>query len=203
MDGPEPPIVDGSAAPFFDALREAGLATVEGQPDYLTLREPVRIIDGESVYEAYPSTCLELDVTIEFEHPLIGRQSSRVGITPETFETELAPARTFGFVGEVEWLRERGLIKGASLENAVVLDDSGLLSGPLRWRDEFVRHKILDLIGDLALLGAPLHGQIHARKAGHALHIDFARAIHAAMSAPSEKPEAADSDRAAATGSRG
>jgi UDP-3-O-[3-hydroxymyristoyl] N-acetylglucosamine deacetylase/3-hydroxyacyl-[acyl-carrier-protein] dehydratase len=167
MDGPEPPIVDGSAAPFFDALRSAGLAALEGQPDYLTLREPVRIIDGESVYEAYPSPCLELDVTIEFEHPLIGRQSSRVGITPESFATELAPARTFGFVREVEWLRERGLIKGASLENAVVLDESGLLSGPLRWRDEFVRHKMMDCVGDLALAGAHVQARIVALKPSH------------------------------------
>ena len=167
MDGPEPPILDGSAAPFFEALRSAGLAAVTGQRDYLTLREPVRIIDGESVYEAYPSSCLELDVTIEFDHPLIGRQSSRVGITPSSFATELASARTFGFVREVEWLRQRGLIKGASLENAVVLDEVGLLSGPLRWRDEFVRHKMMDCIGDLALAGAHVQARIVALKPSH------------------------------------
>jgi UDP-3-O-[3-hydroxymyristoyl] N-acetylglucosamine deacetylase/3-hydroxyacyl-[acyl-carrier-protein] dehydratase len=167
MDGPEPPILDGSAAPFFEALHSAGLAAVTGQPDYLTLREPVRIIDGESVYEAYPSSCLELDVTIEFDHPLIGRQSSRVGITPASFASELAPARTFGFVREVEWLRERGLIKGASLENAVVLDEVGLLSGPLRWRDEFVRHKMMDCVGDLALAGAHVQARIVALKPSH------------------------------------
>jgi UDP-3-O-[3-hydroxymyristoyl] N-acetylglucosamine deacetylase/3-hydroxyacyl-[acyl-carrier-protein] dehydratase len=167
MDGPEPPILDGSAAPFFEALSSAGLAAVAGQRDYLTLREPVRIIDGESVYEAYPSSCLELEVTIEFDHPLIGRQSSRVGITPSSFATELASARTFGFVREVEWLRQRGLIKGASLENAVVLDEVGLLSGPLRWRDEFVRHKMMDCIGDLALAGAHVQARIVALKPSH------------------------------------
>jgi UDP-3-O-[3-hydroxymyristoyl] N-acetylglucosamine deacetylase/3-hydroxyacyl-[acyl-carrier-protein] dehydratase len=167
MDGPEPPILDGSAAPFFEALHSAGLAAVTGQPDYLTLREPVRIIDGESVYEAYPSSCLELDVTIEFDHPLIGRQSSRVGITPASFASELAPARTFGFLREVEWLRERGLIKGASLENAVVLDEVGLLSGPLRWQDEFVRHKMMDCVGDLALAGAHVQARIVALKPSH------------------------------------
>jgi UDP-3-O-[3-hydroxymyristoyl] N-acetylglucosamine deacetylase/3-hydroxyacyl-[acyl-carrier-protein] dehydratase len=167
MDGPEPPILDGSAAPFFEALHSAGLAAVAGQPDYLTLREPVRIIDGESVYEAFPSSCLELDVTIEFDHPLIGRQSSRVGITPASFASELAPARTFGFVREVEWLRERGLIKGASLENAVVLDEVGLLSGPLRWQDEFVRHKMMDCVGDLALAGAHVQARIVALKPSH------------------------------------
>jgi UDP-3-O-[3-hydroxymyristoyl] N-acetylglucosamine deacetylase / 3-hydroxyacyl-[acyl-carrier-protein] dehydratase len=167
MDGPEPPILDGSAKPFFDALGAAGLATLDGHPDYLSLREPVRIIDGESVYEAYPSPGLELDVTIEFEHPLIGRQSSRFGITPELFATELASARTFGFVHEVEWLRERGLIKGASLENAVVLGESELLSGPLRWWDEFVRHKMLDCVGDLALAGAHVRARIVAHKPSH------------------------------------
>ena len=103
---------------------------------------------------------------------------------------------------EVEALRRRGLARGGSLQNAVVLDDTGIVSGPLRFRDEFVRHKILDLIGDLALLGAPLHGQIHARKAGHALHIDFARAIRAAMSAPADVPANAESNRAAATARR-
>jgi UDP-3-O-[3-hydroxymyristoyl] N-acetylglucosamine deacetylase/3-hydroxyacyl-[acyl-carrier-protein] dehydratase len=167
MDGPEPPIVDGSAAPFFNALESAGLATVDGQPDYLTLREPVRIIDGESVYEAYPAKDLQLDVTIEFEHPLIGRQSSRVGITPETFGKELASARTFGFVDEVETLRGKGLIQGASLENAVVLDDANVISGPLRWRDEFVRHKMMDCVGDLALAGAHIRARIVALKPSH------------------------------------
>jgi UDP-3-O-[3-hydroxymyristoyl] N-acetylglucosamine deacetylase/3-hydroxyacyl-[acyl-carrier-protein] dehydratase len=167
MDGPEPPILDGSAAPFFEALSSAGLATLEGQPDYLTLREPVRIIDGESVYEAYPSSQLELDVTIEFSHPMIGRQTSRIGVTRETFGSELASARTFGFVREVEELRGKGLIKGASLENAVVLDDSTVLSGPLRWSDEFVRHKMMDCVGDLALAGAHVRARIVALKPSH------------------------------------
>jgi UDP-3-O-[3-hydroxymyristoyl] N-acetylglucosamine deacetylase / 3-hydroxyacyl-[acyl-carrier-protein] dehydratase len=167
MDGPEPPIGDGSAGPFFNALSSAGLASLEGQPDYLTLREPVRIIDGESVYEAYPSAGLELDVTIEFPHPLIGRQSSRVGITRDSFSKELASARTFGFVNEVEDLRARGLIKGASLENAVVLDESEVLSGPLRWTDEFVRHKMMDCVGDLALAGAHVRARVVALKPSH------------------------------------
>jgi UDP-3-O-[3-hydroxymyristoyl] N-acetylglucosamine deacetylase/3-hydroxyacyl-[acyl-carrier-protein] dehydratase len=167
MDGPEPPILDGSAAQFFEALSSAGLASLEGQPDYLTLREPVRIIDGESVYEAYPSSFLELDVTIDFPHPRIGRQSSRVGITRESFGSELAAARTFGFLDEVEWLRDRGLIKGASLDNAVVLDERTVLSGPLRWTDEFVRHKMLDCVGDLALAGAHVQARIVAHKPSH------------------------------------
>lgn len=167
MDAPEPPILDGSAGPFFNALKEAGLAAVGGQPDYLTLTEPVRIIDGESVYEAYPSSGLELDVTIEFSHPRIGKQSKRVCVTSEIFERELAHARTFGFTREVDWLRERGLIRGASLENAIVLDDDEIVSGPLRWSDEFVRHKAMDCVGDLALAGARVQARIVAVKPSH------------------------------------
>jgi UDP-3-O-[3-hydroxymyristoyl] N-acetylglucosamine deacetylase/3-hydroxyacyl-[acyl-carrier-protein] dehydratase len=167
MDGPEPPILDGSAAPFFHALERAGLATLDGQPEILTLSEPVRIIDGESVYEAFPSACLELDVTIDFAHPTIGRQSARLGVTKESFATELAGARTFGFVREVETLRQRGLIKGASVENAIVLDDTGVVSGPLRWEDEFVRHKAMDCVGDLALAGARVRARIVAVKPSH------------------------------------
>jgi UDP-3-O-[3-hydroxymyristoyl] N-acetylglucosamine deacetylase/3-hydroxyacyl-[acyl-carrier-protein] dehydratase len=167
MDGPEPPIVDGSAAPFYDALSRAGLAAIEGQPEILTLSEPVRIIDGESVYEAFPASNLELDVTIEFAHPLIGRQSTRICVDRQSFESELSAARTFGFVREVVWLRSRGLIRGASIENAIVLDDAGLVSGPLRWSDEFVRHKTMDCIGDLALTGARVHARIVAIKPSH------------------------------------
>jgi UDP-3-O-[3-hydroxymyristoyl] N-acetylglucosamine deacetylase/3-hydroxyacyl-[acyl-carrier-protein] dehydratase len=167
MDGPEPPILDGSAAPFMTALSEAGLASVEGEPEFLHLTEPVRIIDGASVYEAYPFDGLELDVTIEFPHPLIGKQSRRFTVTRDSFESELSRARTFGFVHEVESLRAKGLIKGASLDNAVVLDDSDILSGDLRWSDEFVRHKAMDCIGDLALAGARVRARIVAVKPSH------------------------------------
>ena len=167
MDGPEPPILDGSAAPFVAALSEAGLANLDGEPDFLDLTEPVRIIDGASVYEAYPSEQLELDVTIEFPHPLIGKQSRRFVVTQESFASELSRARTFGFVHEVDALRAKGLIKGASLNNAVVLDDSDILSGDLRWSDEFVRHKAMDCVGDLALAGARVRARIVAVKPSH------------------------------------
>src|SRR4051812_4134982 len=167
MDGPEPPILDGSASPFLVALSEAGVAAVEGEPEFLDLSEPVRIIDGASVYEAYPSEKLELDVTIEFPHPLIGKQSRRFIVTEETFAAELSRARTFGFVHEVEALRSKGLIKGASLDNAVVLDETDVLSGDLRWDDEFVRHKAMDCIGDLALAGARVRARIVALKPSH------------------------------------
>ncbi|HJQ10681.1 MAG TPA: UDP-3-O-acyl-N-acetylglucosamine deacetylase [Gemmatimonadaceae bacterium] len=167
MDGPEPPILDGSAGPFVEALSGAGVASIDGEPEFLELSEPVRIIDGASVYEAYPSERLELDVTIEFPHPLIGKQSRRFTVTEESFASELSRARTFGFVHEVDALREKGLIRGASLENAVVLGDNDILSGDLRWSDEFVRHKAMDCVGDLALAGARVRARIVANKPSH------------------------------------
>jgi UDP-3-O-[3-hydroxymyristoyl] N-acetylglucosamine deacetylase/3-hydroxyacyl-[acyl-carrier-protein] dehydratase len=167
MDGPEPPILDGSSAPFVEALASAGLASIAGEPEFLDLSEPVRIIDGASVYEAFPSERLELDVTIEFPHPLIGKQSRRFTVTEESFASELSRARTFGFVHEVDALREKGLIRGASLDNAVVLGDDDILSGDLRWSDEFVRHKAMDCVGDLALAGAKVRARIIAIKPSH------------------------------------
>jgi UDP-3-O-[3-hydroxymyristoyl] N-acetylglucosamine deacetylase/3-hydroxyacyl-[acyl-carrier-protein] dehydratase len=167
MDGPEPPILDGSAAPFVEALSDAGLAWIDGEPEFLELSEPVRIIDGASVYEAYPSERFELDVTIEFPHPLIGKQSRRFTVTEESFASELSRARTFGFVHEVDALREKGLIRGASIENAIVLGDDDILSGDLRWNDEFVRHKAMDCVGDLALSGARMRARIVAVKPSH------------------------------------
>jgi UDP-3-O-[3-hydroxymyristoyl] N-acetylglucosamine deacetylase len=127
---------------------------------------------------------LTISYEIDFPHPIVGRQELTFTLRPEEFASRIAPARTFGFAKEVEEMRSRGLARGGSLQNAVVLDDSRIISGPLRYRDEFVRHKVMDLIGDLALLGRPLHGHIHARKAGHALHIEFARALHAALMNP-------------------
>ena len=180
MDGPEPPILDGSASAFFEALREAGLAALDGQPEILVLTEPVRIIDGESVYEAYPSAQLDLDVTIEFPHLKIGRQAMRLLVTEATFAAELAGARTFGFVHEVEWLRSRGLIKGASTENAIVLDETGIINGPLRWDDEFVRHKAMDCVGDLALAGARVHARITAVKPSHRGTVTLVRELRRA-----------------------
>ncbi len=167
MDGPEPPIVDGSSEPFFSALQAVGLTALAGQPDFLVIREPVRIIDGESVYEAFPASGLELDVTIEFPHPRIGRQATHLEITTASFSKELSAARTFGFLSEVESLREKGLIQGASMKNAIVLDEAEVLNGPLRWDDEFVRHKMADCVGDLALAGARVRARIVAIKPSH------------------------------------
>ena len=182
MNAAEPPIMDGSAAPFVAALKEAGVRMADGVPEYLTVGESVRIEDGGSWYEAHPSKSLELDVRIDFPHPLIGRQSGRYAVTPELFERELAPARTFGFVHEVEALRGKGLIQGASTANAVVLDDSRVIDSVLRWPDEFVRHKAMDCVGDLALAGARVRARIVAHKPSHRGTVLLVRAMTQAVS---------------------
>lgn len=181
LDGPEPPIMDGSAGPFFEALREAG---VSEQPGYIRtgrLTAPLRLEDGESVYEAFPAERLELDVSISFPHPLIGSQRFSTGVTADTFARELAFARTFGFVREVEPLRARGLIKGASTQNAVVLDDDGVVDNVLRSPDEFVRHKMMDCVGDLALAGLRIKARIVAHKPSHRGTVQFVRALQASL----------------------
>jgi UDP-3-O-[3-hydroxymyristoyl] N-acetylglucosamine deacetylase/3-hydroxyacyl-[acyl-carrier-protein] dehydratase len=167
MTGPEPPILDGSAAPFYDALIGADVIEQTGEPAYLTLTEPLRVIDGNSVYEAHPASELSLDVTIDFPHPIIGRQVGRYLVERESYRHELAAARTFGFVNEVDELRAKGLIRGASTDNAVVLDEVGVVANELRWEDEFLRHKALDCLGDLALTGARVRARIVAVRPSH------------------------------------
>ncbi|MDQ3697869.1 MAG: UDP-3-O-acyl-N-acetylglucosamine deacetylase [Gemmatimonadota bacterium] len=169
MDAPEPPILDGSAAPFGEALERAGIAERPGPVQYLDLAGPVCVTDVGvgSTYEAHPALALRLEVAIDFPHPLIGAQSCAYAITRNTFARELAPARTFGFLREVEELRRQGLIQGASTENAVVLDDAGLVGTTLRWPDEFVRHKAMDCVGDLALAGRRVRARIVATKPSH------------------------------------
>ena len=182
LDGPEPPIMDGSAQPFLEALRGADVRDHPGCVHVARLTTPIRLVDGESVYEGVPSDHLELDVTIDFPHALIGRQRYATRVTPELFERELGWARTFGFVREVEPLRAMGLIKGASTENAVVLDDSGVVGNTLRSPDEFVRHKMMDCVGDLALVGARVKARIVAHKPSHRGTVLFVRAMQASLS---------------------
>jgi UDP-3-O-[3-hydroxymyristoyl] N-acetylglucosamine deacetylase / 3-hydroxyacyl-[acyl-carrier-protein] dehydratase len=177
LDGPEPPIMDGSAGPFLEALRDAGYKEQAGMVPILTIPGPVRLTDGESSYEAWPCQSLELEVTIDFPHPLIGRQQGRYSVTPASFAEELAGARTFGFVREVEQLRSAGLIKGASTANAVVLDEERVLDTELRWPDEFLRHKAMDMVGDLALAGGRVCARIIARKPSHRGTVQLLRAM--------------------------
>ncbi len=181
LDGPEAPIMDGSAGPFFETLRRAGLREQAGMPSVSRLATPVSMRDGESLYEAFPAEALELEVSIEFPHPLIGRQTFRATIDDATFERELGWARTFGFVHEVEPLRARGLIRGASTQNAVVLDETGVVENTLRSPDEFVRHKMMDCVGDLALAGTRLRARVVAHKPSHRGTILFVRALQASL----------------------
>jgi UDP-3-O-[3-hydroxymyristoyl] N-acetylglucosamine deacetylase/3-hydroxyacyl-[acyl-carrier-protein] dehydratase len=180
LDGPEPPIADGSARPFVELLRRAGIAQQAGTVRYFRLTAPVRITDGDSRYEAYPADDLELDVSIDFPHPLVGRQSGRFVVTPELFERELASARTFGFAEEVDALRGRGLIRGGSTQSALVLDEGGVIDNTLRWPDEFVRHKALDCVGDLALAGGRVRARVVAERPSHRGTVLLVRAIIAA-----------------------
>jgi UDP-3-O-[3-hydroxymyristoyl] N-acetylglucosamine deacetylase/3-hydroxyacyl-[acyl-carrier-protein] dehydratase len=187
LDAAEPPIMDGSAAPFLEILEAAGVAEQSGSVEYLRLARPVRIVDGDSIYEATPSEVLAIDIAIDFPHPVIGAQRGRYRVTPETFRAELARARTFGFVREVEALRGKGLIQGASLDNAVVLDENDVINAPVRWPDEFVRHKALDCVGDLALAGARVRANITAVKPSHRGTVLLVRAMkEASVTEPSK-----------------
>ncbi len=177
MTGPEPPIMDGSASAFVTALQACGVVLQQGQPAELVIRSPFRMVDGESEYEATPGSGLTLDVCINFAHPLIGTQAGVWQVTPECFESELASARTFGFVHEVESLRAMGLIQGATTDNAVVLGADGVVDGAVRWPDEFVRHKALDLLGDLALAGRRVRGRIRAVRPSHRGTVRFVREL--------------------------
>ena len=177
LSGPEPPVMDGSALPFVALLGEAGTAEQPGSVQYLRLRSPVRVCEGDSVYEAFPAPGLELDVTIDFPHPMVGRQRGEYLVTAETFERELAGARTFGFVHEVDALRAKGLIRGASTQNAVVLGDEGVVDNSLRWPDEFVRHKAMDCVGDLALAGARVQALVRATRPSHRGTVLLVRAM--------------------------
>jgi UDP-3-O-[3-hydroxymyristoyl] N-acetylglucosamine deacetylase len=191
IEGPEVPILDGSALPFVRLFHAAGFERQPARVSPLTLSRSVEVSRGDRSVSYEPDgPGLTITYEIDFPHPVVGRQSLTVPIRPEEYSARVAPARTFGFAREIETMRARGLARGGNLHNAVVLDETGVVSGPLRFRDEFVRHKILDLVGDLALLGRPISGHIRARKAGHALHIEFARALDAALREPAREDEA-------------
>ncbi len=170
----EVPIMDGSAAPFVYLIGEAGVRTLPVARRFLKVLRPVSLARGDKRIAIYPSDHFKLTYSISFDHPLLRHQARTLRITEEAFTEEIAPARTFGFLKEVEMLRQHGLALGGSLDNAVVLGETGVLNPHLRFDDEFVRHKMLDAIGDLALVGYPIIGHVVAHRAGHALHTAFA-----------------------------
>jgi len=179
LNTPEVPIMDGSAAPFvYLILNEAGVRRLPAPKKFLKVLRPISLSQGDKRIALYPSDHFKVTYSISFDHPLIRHQSRTMKITDDTFVEEIAPARTFGFLKEVEMLRQRGLALGGSLDNAIVLGETGVLNqNALRFEDEFVRHKILDAIGDLSLVGYPVIGHLVAHRAGHALHTAFAARI--------------------------
>ena len=179
VDGPEIPVMDGSAAPFVFLIHEAGLRPQKASRRYLKLVRPVEVVRGGKWARLSPSDHFRVTYAIGFDHPLLRHQSASVRVGADTYAETVAPARTFGFLREVEMLRKSGLALGGSLENAVVIGETGVLNQKLRFEDEFVRHKILDSIGDLSLLGHPLVAHLEASKAGHALHAALARKVMA------------------------
>jgi UDP-3-O-[3-hydroxymyristoyl] N-acetylglucosamine deacetylase len=183
LDQPEVPIMDGSAASFVYLLHEAGLRRLSAPRRYLKMFRPVSLSRGDKRIALYPSDHFKVTYSISFDHPLLRHMSRTLTVTETSFVDEIAPARTFGFLKEVEMLRRKGLALGGSLENAVVLGDTGILNSRLRFEDEFVRHKILDAIGDLALVGYPVIGHLVAHRGGHELHTAFAAKILAAPDA--------------------
>ncbi len=177
IDSIEVPILDGSAEPFMQMLEHAGIRRLRRKRRYLKVLQPLEVVEGdpsrpEQVRRIgiYPADEFHVRCYVDFPHPLVGQQEVEMVVNPQTFRHLLARARTFCFERDIEPLRSMGLIRGGSLENAIVLTNDGVMNGPLRFPDEFGRHKALDLIGDLALAGLPLLARVEAHKAGHALH---------------------------------
>ncbi|HYM24029.1 MAG TPA: UDP-3-O-acyl-N-acetylglucosamine deacetylase [Vicinamibacterales bacterium] len=177
LNSPEVPIMDGSAASFVHLINEAGVRKLASPRKYLKIVRPIAISRGDKRIALYPSDHFKVTYSISYDHPLLRHQSRTLRITEESFVEDIAPARTFTFLKDVEMLRQNGLALGGSLENAIVLGETGVLNNALRFEDEFVRHKILDAVGDLALVGYPVIGHLVAHRAGHALHTEFAAKI--------------------------
>jgi UDP-3-O-[3-hydroxymyristoyl] N-acetylglucosamine deacetylase len=177
LNSPEVPIMDGSASPFIYLINEAGIKTLQAPRKYLKIIRPIAISRGDKRIALYPSDHFKVTYSISYDHPLLRHQSRTLRITEDSFVDDIAPARTFTFLKDVEMLRQNGLALGGSLDNAIVLGETGVLNNALRFEDEFVRHKILDAIGDLALVGHPVVGHLVAHRAGHALHTEFAAKI--------------------------
>ena len=167
----ELPILDGSGKPFADLLRQAGRRRQRSPRSYLQILRPVEVVDGDKRIAIFPHRRFRISSSIDFRHPLVGRQSMEIDISAESYTQQIAPARTFGFLDEVPQMKDMGLVRGGSLANAVVFTRDSLMNDEgLRFPDECCRHKVLDLIGDLALIGYPLRAHVVAERAGHAMH---------------------------------
>jgi UDP-3-O-[3-hydroxymyristoyl] N-acetylglucosamine deacetylase len=196
IDSIEVPILDGSAEPFMQMLDRAGVRKLRRKRRYLKVLKPLEVEEGDRRIGIYPADEFRVSCYVDFAHPMVGQQQVEMVVGPETFRQLLARARTFCFERDIEPLRSMGLIRGGSLDNAIVLTKDGVMNGSLRYADEFGRHKALDLIGDLALVGLPLLARVEAHKAGHALHTQLVSRLLAdpslwtittAESAPAER----------------
>jgi UDP-3-O-[3-hydroxymyristoyl] N-acetylglucosamine deacetylase len=173
----EVPIMDGSGKRFMEEIEAAGVVEQDALREYMLVLEPIEVRQGNKIAGVYPDSVPKATYIIDFEHNAIGRQEINIELTPESYRHEIGSARTFGFKSDVDYLKKCGLIRGGSLENAVVLDDSGIMNSQLRFPNEFVRHKLLDLLGDISLAGRPIIGRLYAERAGHAIHTALADRI--------------------------
>ncbi|MBD3267328.1 UDP-3-O-[3-hydroxymyristoyl] N-acetylglucosamine deacetylase [bacterium] len=177
LNSSEPPICDGSASPFVNAILEKGIVTMDQPKTFIEVKEPVWLFENGLELAIIPSNSFEVTYKIDYDHPAVGIRSASFLITEDVFKEKIAPARTFCFFKDVEKLKTEGKIRGGSLENAIVINDEGFMNDELRFQDEIVRHKILDVIGDLTLLGGPVKGHIIAVRSGHAFNIRFVQKI--------------------------
>jgi UDP-3-O-[3-hydroxymyristoyl] N-acetylglucosamine deacetylase len=197
IDSIEIPILDGSAEPFMAMLEHSGMRRLRRKRRYLKVLQPVEVIEGDRRIGIYPAEQFHVCCYVDFPHPQVGQQQVELDVNPESFRNFLARARTFCFQRDIAPLRAMGLIRGGSLDNAIVLTDDGVLNGPLRFNDEFGRHKALDLIGDLALVGLPLLARVEAHKAGHSLHTQLVSRLLADRSCWTITTEAGHPERTA------
>lgn len=180
LDGPEVPIMDGSAEPFDFLITCAGLTRQDAARKIMHIKKEIRVQDGDKWASFTPASLARYDFEVEFNHPVIGNQSRSLTLVNGNFPSQISRARTFGFAHEVEYMRANGLARGGSMDNAIVLDQEKVLNeSGLRYKDEFVRHKILDAVGDLYLAGMPIMGHYTGHKAGHALNNQLLRAVFA------------------------
>ena len=194
LEGPEPPALDGSGRDWCALIQEAGIEEQDGPPtDSVVVRDPFVIREGDSTYTIAPHAGYRITAVIEFDHPAIGRQSVTVEVEPESFCAEIAPARTFGLESWREMLHAKGLALGATYDNTIVATEDGLATGTqLRFPDEFVRHKVLDLVGDLSLVGAPIRGHVIAERPSHRGNVTVARRLRNMLSRPGDGSPALD-----------
>ena len=180
VDNYEMPIMDGSAGPFTSMIQSAGIRELNAPRYFFVIKEPIELNEDGKMVGIYPCSTYKITCTIEYDHPLINRQSYSIEVSDHVWERDICKARTFGFLHDYEYLKKYGLARGVTLENVIAIDDNDVINeGGLRYRDEFVRHKILDCIGDFSLLGMPILGHVVSEKAGHAFNHSFLKKFFA------------------------